>query len=293
MLKYAKNIMKMLKTFFLILLSFSAIFSGSCQTAPELMAFAEKQFSAGNYPVAIREFQRILFFTDDQAQKSILYNKLGGCYYQSGQFAKAAEFYEGAHFLSDQDSAQNSAVLMKVRCFLHLRNYTFAQLELSNLKDRPDQPWHSDYLFLQGITEFGLEHYQDAETCFLQCIPEKDSTARKELRETFHSIGKLKRLNPKVARWMSLFLPGSGQIYGGKPGRGINSLVLTGSLVYLFYWVSAEYTLFDAFLSVYPWFQRYYAGGIRDAGKVTENRKNQKKAKLYSEILTIIADPKP
>ena len=71
--------------------------------------------------------------------------------------------------------------------------------------------------------------------------------------------------SPRVALWLSTFIPGAGQIYSGKPFQGIVSFSLNVSLGYLTYKAVREDRDLDAFLILYFGLQRFYFGNLNQA----------------------------
>jgi len=94
--------------------------------------------------------------------------------------------------------------------------------------------------------------------------------------------------NPKVASFLSMVLPGSGQIYCGELKSGINSFLLTGAALTAFSLINIRYSFFDAILGVFPYYQRYYTGGVINAQNIAENKIKMKKVETVKKINEII-----
>ena len=62
-------------------------------------------------------------------------------------------------------------------------------------------------------------------------------------------------------------------------------MILNGGFVYLFIRTATKLTVFDAFLSVFPWFQRYYLGNAYHAAQIMAMRKERKKERIHNRIL--------
>ena len=78
-----------------------------------------------------------------------------------------------------------------------------------------------------------------------------------------------------------MVLPGSGQVYSGNFSSGLNSLLLTTTALSVFTIISIRYSALDAILSVFPYYQRYYVGGVVNAINFAE----EKNKLLYSETV--------
>jgi len=60
----------------------------------------------------------------------------------------------------------------------------------------------------------------------------------------------------------------------------------------LFAYVVFNYTLLDGILSVMPWYQRYYLGGINSAYDIAVQKINDKRTLIYHSILEEVASAK-
>jgi tetratricopeptide (TPR) repeat protein len=257
-----------------------------------VISYADSQLTMGNHHVALREYERALYFSHERNFQDSLYLKLADCYYADEDFLNAVGLYDACKYMTENKDLKISVTLKKACCYIRTYNFNMALVELLGLNDSLSSPACTERLFFLGITYFGLGKYAESEKCFTGCLAPDDSVYKENLHKIFLNTDKLRRLNPRKARAMSLVIPGSGQIYGGNGIRGINSLFLVGGLSILFYDIAVNYTLLDAFISVFPWWERYYTGGSRNAYIVTSEKLNRKKDKLYKEILSIIAASK-
>ena len=94
--------------------------------------------------------------------------------------------------------------------------------------------------------------------------------------------------NPKVASFLSMILPGAGQVYSGEFKSGINSFLLTGAALTAFTIINIRYSFLDAILGVFPYYQRYYTGGVINAQKMAEKKNKMKRLETVIKINEII-----
>ena len=45
-------------------------------------------------------------------------------------------------------------------------------------------------------------------------------------------------------------------------------------------------------MSVMPWYERYFIGGYTSAGKITKDKREEKRNELYQKLITLIASTK-
>ena len=79
-------------------------------------------------------------------------------------------------------------------------------------------------------------------------------------------------------------MPGLGQTVNGDAKDGLNSLLINGVLVVVFFNVQMNLTTLDATLSVLPWLGRYYVGGMGNAHTASKKKQATVKGELLTEL---------
>jgi putative membrane protein insertion efficiency factor len=99
--------------------------------------------------------------------------------------------------------------------------------------------------------------------------------AARQLEQAALQGYRLDRRSPGLARTMSLFLPGSGQAYAGRPWNGLISLVFNAAAGYLTIDAFGDDRRLDGTLLLGLIWSRFYLGGLHNAGRYAEeyNRK--------------------
>lgn len=269
----------------LIIISVFSVAGLSAQNIEQTRELANLQYEKANYHQAISYYQRILFF-DKQSYNSNIHQRLGNCFFEIGEYDKAAESYDIAWYAEKNDSVKNELAFQKISSLLLQNKFQFALIEVLNLNEELPDNFQKKREFYSGIIYFGLEDFERSKHHFNSVI--SDSALEDELENLFDKNKKLERLNPKKARILSMIVPGLGQFYSGDIKNGINSLLLTGLFAYLYINTAINFSFLEGYLIVFPWFQRYYSGGYKRAGLNTETIKSNKRAAIYQEILTII-----
>ena len=252
---------------------------------------ANAQFDGEQYDFAANYYQRVLFF-DSEKKYSDSYLFLADCFFKKNDFVKAAEYYDVAYNTIQNDSLKKEIVFRKTSCLLILQNYDQAKEELLKLPDSLSTSIKQKKFFYAGVCYFGTEEYDKSENYFKNCIDTSNKKTLSLLNEQFVKVKRIHRLHPKVAKILSVLLPGAGQFYCGDIKNGLNSLLLNSAFVILFMVTAQNYSLFDAFISVFPWFERYYIGGVQHADKIALEKRKLKKQIIYQRIIDIIADQK-
>lgn len=263
----------------------------SAQGTNTIIDFAEQQYCNRNYNSALKEYQRALFFGAEQKSADI-YNRIANIYLHTGQYKKAAEYFDISYFLYKNDSLKNQAVFNKTDCYITAHQFEFALIELLSLNDSLPECWHQKKNFYLALCYFGLEDYEKARSHFINAIGREYLKEKETINGLFSKKRKLCYPNPQVAYYMSMIIPGTGQLYAGDIKNGLNSMALNGSLLYLGFRVTEKYSLLDAILAVFPWFQRYYQGGYQHARDIAEYKRENRRNAFYKQILTIISQTK-
>ncbi|HET6243237.1 MAG: tetratricopeptide repeat protein [Bacteroidetes bacterium] len=269
----------------LLVFKIAFVLNLSAQDIEQTLALANQQYEKAQYTQAISYYQRILFF-DKKNYNSQIHHRLANCFFNTGNYEKAAESYDIAWYSEENDSIKTELVFKKTSSLLLQNKFQFALIEILNLKDDLSIDFQKRKEFYSGIIYFGLEDFVRSESHFKLVFSEKVFV--NELEKLFKKNQKIEKLNPKTARILSMVIPGLGQFYSGDIKNGINSLLLTGLFAYLYVNTAINFSFLEGYLIVFPWFHRYYTGGYKRAGINTEKIKSNKRAVIYQEIITLI-----
>jgi len=257
------------------------------QTLDETYAFANSLFESNNYAFALKTYERVLFFDKSAQYQSDCYYQLGECNLVLGNYQNAENYYDLAYHNVSDDSLKNEIIFRKVISLLLLQRYNDGLIELFQLGNNLNKEQLQRKQFYLGIAYFGKEQFDKSFDIF-KTLVENDSTALTELDILQNKSQKIEKINPKTARILSMIIPGAGQMYAGDFKSGLNSMALTGGIAVFMLVVAINYSFFDAFLSVSPWFTRYYMGGYEGAEKIAIQKKKEKQTEVYQNVLQVI-----
>jgi hypothetical protein len=268
---------------------FSLQFFSNAQNLEKTIEFADIQFDNKNYQLAVKEYQRALFFADGK-YTDYLYRQIANSFFVNSQFEQALYFYELSYKTSKSDSLKYEMMIARSLCYLYLKDFKHSILELANIPDSSNEYFSTRKSFYQAISYFGSEDYEKSKNYFLALVPESDQKSRIEIENLFTAKKYLFKPNPNTAKVLSILLPGSGQMYAGDIKNSVNSLLLTGSMVLLGIVMVQEYSILDAFLTAFPWFMRYYRGGFENAFKIALDKRAIKRDNAYKKVLELIKE---
>lgn len=277
----------MRKLLIIILIISRTLFLHAGNTVDSVLAFADAQYLKGNYRLALKEYQRISFHTDYSDPYFQL--RLANCYSRIGEWEIARNYYDQVFNLAAGDSLLVEAKIRKISGLIRENEYNLALIDLFGLPDTTYRKYHREFNLLFGICYFGLEDFDEAKRYFKVVVAESIQ-AQEEIEKIFSDKKLLKRPKPGFAYALSVVLPGLGQIYSGDIKDGLNSFFLTESLIILAVFVAYEYTLIDAIVSVLPWYQRYYLGGLNHAKEAAILQRKRNRSEVYRRTLDVIME---
>ena len=274
-----------------LLITISIIFNSgihlAAYTPDSLLLFAESEFKSGNYEGAIKELLRISYFQEEPDADILM--QLADCYYQKSDWSTARLYYDQVYRIADDESLLTASKLKKISSLVLETNYKQALIDLYNIHDTLYQKHYVEIDLLFAICHFGLEEFDQSEKYFKHAVG-NNVKAQEKIDSIFNSKRMFRRPHPGFAYALSLIIPGLGQIYSGDMSEGLNSFFLTEAFLVLGLVVSYEYSIMDAIVSILPWYQRYYMGGLSNTWEVAVNKRQNRRSEAYKQILDIIQE---
>ena len=252
------------------------------QSIKEVTHFGDSLFLLKDNYAALNEYQRAFFFSSNLENKAELGKRIANCYLMENELSLAYAYYDTALCYTAYDSAKIEYELDKILCIILEMDFGYALLKLDELETVTNEYLNLRKYFFAGICNFGLERYDEAYKYFYKSLNPKDSLLSAQLNQLFDGTKVLMRPYPTVASIMSGLIPGSGQAYAGDFKDGVNSLLLLSTLAYI-----ALYTPVLNFFVIFPFFYRYYIGGILNANKLAKKRKREKQYYCYVDLMKI------
>ena len=246
---------------------------------------AIKEFNSGNYEISLPYFKRIAFFESD----NILNLKyLADSYQKIKSYDKALVHYSLIYNIAKNDSFKNEVIIEITKTYILQEKYNYAKIEALNIKEI-NQGFIDRKNYYLSIISFFENEFENSKN-YLLLISSLSDSSKKIISKLYNGAEKNHlNPNPKVASFLSMVLPGSGQIYCGELKSGINSFLLTGAALTAFSIINIRYSFLDAILGVFPYYQRYYTGGVINAQKMAENKNKMRKLESIKKLNEIIS----
>lgn len=257
------------------------------QNLEQTLVFAREQSKAGNTQLALKTYQRVLYFSGN-AHRDECHSQLASLHAAAGEFERAAFYYDLIYQSSGTDSLRHEALFHKSAALMLQQQPKKALLELLSLPKNLPEPWQSRKQLYLGAAYFATRDFDKARQALLPLFGPENAPEKAEFEKLFRKAERVARKSPKTARLLSMFFPGAGQFYAGDIKNGLNSLLLNALLGYWFVVTGVNYSFIDAGATVTPWLFRYYGGGIRRAGEILEKKKDERLRKIFQKVLLTI-----
>jgi tetratricopeptide (TPR) repeat protein len=274
---------------FVISLVFFSAFSIRAQRPEETFRLGLQAIEMQHYSLARLAFERLLFFEQDSFLLGSM-KQLGLIATHEGRLNEATGWFRRASAIAVSDQERAWFDLQCAAAYLKQNDPKMGLMFLLGIPENiPDSLLYYGS-FLKGVAYFMELNFEESHRAFLSAVNPLDQKSRVKIDSLFRELHQMSHPRPRLARLLSIFVPGLGPFYAGDVKNGINSLLLTGGLLSLGIYALFFYTPIDAIIAIAPWFQRYYMGGYKRAEKIAADRLNQKRNHIYLEILDCFPD---
>lgn len=223
---------------------------------------ADSLFKTGNYFAASVEYERVLFNGSDDWRT--VYNCITGklnCLKKQEKFKDAVVFVGDYLNTSLPDTIVCKLLYEQALCSYFAKNYENT-ISLSTQIEN-SYPAFNGLPVLKMLKIFSLNElnkWDDAKNEYKKLINNYRFEGAGTPVDLYAILPKLK--SEKKAQWLSMFIPGGGQLYAGKPLESLASIVIQGAGVYyaIISWNAGYYI--SAWLGV-GIFGSFHNGGVR------------------------------
>jgi tetratricopeptide (TPR) repeat protein len=249
---------------------------------------ADKLLEAGNYDAAVTEYKRYLFFNPSGDDVYHAHRKIGAAYKFQRRWGDAIAALKGAVAISPNDSLRNESKLSIASIYIAAGRYDLAELELIRLAAYSSNPSiRTNAQVLLGICYLYKYDWEKAGKWFHEYYSESDIDAA--IDSMLANAGELDYKSPSTAKWLSTFVPGSGQIYAGAFRDGVNSLAINALTGYLLVNAIVEERGLGSVILWSVLFLRYYGGNRTNAEALAERYNESLRQQAAQQILDEIS----
>ena len=220
----------------------------------------------GNHEQAITEYKRFLCFNADQAMASRVWHRIGLAYRNQEKWHEAIDSMRKSISMTSDDSLRDVGRLSIAIIKLAVGDYSGAEFDLLRVA-------HFSYysslrrkaFFFLGVRYIYSHKWEESRKSFRLHFSNSASNEGSEVDSLLALSPSLSYRSAHAAKWLSTFLPGSGQIYCGDWRNGISALAVNSLTSYLLIDAVVERRFADLIMNYVMFFYRYYQGNRHNA----------------------------
>lgn len=249
------------------------------QSEVRQLLYANYLFDQHAYRSAILEYKRLLFDHPNTPDANLAHYRIGLSYYHQDNQELARQKFEEVTQRSRNSPLYLQAQFMLGRTYFDAKNYSTARtifFQIASAEVEKETAAQARYLrgwcylheqaWFKAITEFRTVRQLQPDTSLSQISA--------HLAHVTYANTPLPFKSPRLAQWMSTFLPGTGQIYAGKLENGLISSAINAAVFYLLADSIHEERYLDA-VGICLVGSRFYLSNRNDAKKWTIEHNRQ------------------
>ncbi|MBD3338281.1 MAG: tetratricopeptide repeat protein [Candidatus Lokiarchaeota archaeon] len=225
--KYLSNLAKLL-VISSILNFIASSFVFSQKDINSCINFAKRLYSKGNHDAAITEFYRVAFFESDKSIKSSAFFRIGLCYRELNQWDKAIQAFQKAMYFAPNDSLLQKIKIANATTYIANGKINQAQIELLTIAHASNSiPLKREatlLLIMSAILQQDWEKTKKFTDQFSVYL--KNQNVVNDFKNLLIVSLSHKKKSTQKAKWLSTFIPGSGQLYSKDYRNSLNAFLL-------------------------------------------------------------------
>lgn len=250
------------------------------QDLSKTLELASSHLKSGDLEEAELLFRRVAFFDQSGQYEKRTVEGLAHISYSNEEYAEASGYFLSLSRISGNHLDYYYYVLSLIKG----EQWMLAKAALLNLSDTTINVKASKKILL-GLVEFSLRNFDDAKEHFAEA--ENLLSISIEDEDVFSRVEKVRKKNRTKAIVLSGILPGLGQVYSGHVKEGVNSLLLISAIGFVYYYTLTNVGILDAIVTVFPWANRYYVGGMNLAADLVDDYQAEKFLVHYNELVAL------
>jgi len=268
------------------------LFYGTCAFAGDkCLDLARNLFDLENYEGTVTEYKRFIFFNPASDSVSYAYYQIGLAYRNERKWAESLAALRGSIQAAPNDSVRNEREIDLAVTLIASGNYSAAKFLLLKVESFTQFPTlKRKSAFFRAIASLYSFEWENARNAFqVYSNDSLEGNSSETFSQVYSMLLKAQNLgykSPALAKLLSTFLPGTGQIYAGDWRSGLNALAINILTGYFFFGNLIENNYRDAIFSYFLLFRRYYQGNRYHA----EEAANQYNLHLNKKIAEGVFD---
>lgn len=220
--------------------------------------YALHLYTEGKYFDAVTEFKRLIFF-DKNSEYSIDANRfIAESYKQGGRYDDAIRYFNISLLKTNDEIQKHDLTIDIIRSNILRGTIPRAMELLDSLERKNTSEKVNEINYWRGWAFIFNDDWKNASIEFEKC----DSA---EFLSTYCRSIDEQKYSPSFAKFISLIVPGSGQVYTGEYLSGFMSLTWNIFAGYLSVNAFGEERVFDGIITSTLLWMRFYRGNIQNA----------------------------
>jgi len=263
----------------------------------QALLLADRYMKAENYEDAVTEFKRYIFFNSGRegADVSYAYCQIGLALGNVGKWTEAFDNLNKSVQSALDDKTKDERRLSLAVAQIGGKNYGRAKFTLLKLEMfGSDEDLRARARFFSGICAIYEYDWKEAQAVFEEYFQSGSGDQFRSIKPGLDALlvqaVRSSQKSPSVAKWLSTFLPGTGQIYCGDWSNGFNALALNAATGYLLVHDVLARQYQDVLLNSFFLFNRFYQGN-KDNAATLALQYNERINRLWAEkILDVLKE---
>lgn len=257
---------------------------GAFSTKAQFVEVADSLAAAQNYELAAIFYEKAIFNTNATDEYNEYLWKQADLYRAIDDFEGNVKSLERVNKSILTDHKRKELFYQMSFAYFMLEQYSKSNFNWLQYENIDSQSANEDALLLKTLLHAKMGKWDQSQEAYEAYSGDSSLVSQ----SVFSEIRSLKTKSVEKAENLSYFLPGAGQIYAGKPLRGITSFALqSGLLAFAAYNVLNGYYFSGTFTGV-SLFYVFYMGGARHAGYLAEEYNIEQSGKAYNLLLGLI-----
>ena len=269
------------------------------QPTEKQLLYAEQLFDTRTYSPSILEYKRFLFYQPHTEMADFARYRIAQAHYYQGNRAYSQQLFGELMETFPESPLYHHAQLMLGKTHLDDGEYATARSAFFRiLQAKGDERLQVQAQYLRGwchlhdrnwfkaISEFRTIHQLRGENREIGSFDARLERTAVKLADTTLAGTPLPLKSPKLAQLLSTVIPGSGQIYAGKPRNGLISLGINAAFFYLLGDSVVDKRYVDA-AGIFLVGSRFYWGNRHNAKKWATEHNRDLETGLIERLKTI------
>ena len=234
------------------------------------LAMADSLAGVGFADAAITEYMRFMFFHPESGETAGCHSSISRCYAGLGNHERALDSARASVSAAEQDSLKYHYRLDVAAIHLEMGDVSMAELAASRvLAFCPNRDVRECAALMVAECQLRTYRWRELRSTFSMSEAWQQGQSWARIDSMLHDLESADAKSPDVARWLSTFVPGTGQMYAGDVLDGLHALALNALLGSLLVSSVVDGKVGECIV-YFSLLKRYYQGNRANATRLSE-----------------------